>query len=229
MKIPNNWKRTVEDATVKLCDKGGQGVVVPGGYLVTAAHCVPWDGNGRMALGDPCIVSVRTKSNAQFRVAVAACDPVTDIAVLGAMDDQRCPSEAEAFESWRETVTPIAISTMIPGVDESCQVHVLTHSGEWLIASVTQYGDPAGLPNGSIWIKPEAEIKGGTSGSPVVNDHGELVGIVSQSHMSGGSPVEESPMPVVHLAVPRWVLDQMLDSSGKRRRRLAKARALGRM
>ena len=42
----------VEKATVRLTGKGGQGVLVPGGLIVTAAHCVNWYLEGGMAMGD---------------------------------------------------------------------------------------------------------------------------------------------------------------------------------
>lgn len=56
---------------------GGQGVLVPGGFVLTATHCIPWDGNGRMALGDVYPVTVVTHDGRQFRLGVACCDPVS--------------------------------------------------------------------------------------------------------------------------------------------------------
>jgi hypothetical protein len=38
-------------ATVQLPTKGGQGVLVPGGFVLTAAHCIDWSLDGGMALG----------------------------------------------------------------------------------------------------------------------------------------------------------------------------------
>ena len=51
-----------------------------------------------------------------------------------------------------------------------------------------------------IWIKGDEPIKGGTSGSGVFNEKGELVGIVSRTSeqdFSGGAP---RPL----LALPVW-------------------------
>jgi hypothetical protein len=42
----------IEAATVRLSDTEGQGVFIPGKFILAAAHCVEWDGEGRMALGE---------------------------------------------------------------------------------------------------------------------------------------------------------------------------------
>ncbi len=45
-------KAKVARATVRFAKQGGQGVIVPGGLIVTAAHVITWVGTGGMALGD---------------------------------------------------------------------------------------------------------------------------------------------------------------------------------
>ena len=45
-------RRRVERATVRLVERGGQGVLVPGGFILTATHCINWCGTGMMALGE---------------------------------------------------------------------------------------------------------------------------------------------------------------------------------
>lgn len=47
-------------ATVRLLGKGGQGVLVPGKLILTAAHCVTWDADGGMVLGDHYIEDITT-------------------------------------------------------------------------------------------------------------------------------------------------------------------------
>ena len=53
-------KKRVEKATVKLISKGGQGILVPGGFIITAAHCVDFDCGGSMALGEYFIEEIET-------------------------------------------------------------------------------------------------------------------------------------------------------------------------
>jgi hypothetical protein len=62
-------------ATVKLTAKGGQGILVPGGYIITAAHCVEYYGSGGMTLGEHILESVKTADGVEFRVSPVAVHP----------------------------------------------------------------------------------------------------------------------------------------------------------
>lgn len=42
----------VANATVRISGLVGQGVLVPGGFILTATHCIQWNGEGGWALGD---------------------------------------------------------------------------------------------------------------------------------------------------------------------------------
>ena len=57
----------------------------------------------------------------------------------------------------------------------------------------------------SLKVKADEEIEGGTSGGPIIDDSGDLVGIVSV--MSLGNEVDgcEGSAPRPHLALPVWV------------------------
>ena len=69
-KKSTKWLERVAQATVKLPKKGGQGVMVPGGYVITAAHCIGWAGDGEMVLGDFFIEDVETTEGVKFRMQV---------------------------------------------------------------------------------------------------------------------------------------------------------------
>lgn len=69
------WKARVENATLRMEALGGLGVLVPGGFVLTATHCIQWSGTGGMALGDASPEPVRTPDGTQFRLGLAACDP----------------------------------------------------------------------------------------------------------------------------------------------------------
>ena len=49
------FKERVAAATVRICGTKSQGVLVPGGYILTAAHCINWEGTGSMTLGSDCV------------------------------------------------------------------------------------------------------------------------------------------------------------------------------
>lgn len=188
--------------------KSGQGVLVPGGFILTAAHCIWWDGDGAMALGGHFLERISTKSGAQLFVNVMAAEPVADIAVLDTPDNQAFYEQADAFEAWCNETAAVPVSAQVLEIGESMPVHILTHKGTWIRGEITRYGLP-GLPCGMIYIKPEEPIEGGTSGGPVVDAYGRLVGLVS---WCGGDHCNQDVggmMPVAHLALPRWIWERI--------------------
>lgn len=98
-------------------------------------------------------------------------------------------------------------------VRESCAVFVLTHAGKWLSGTVTRYGVPHQPPGSRFALRCKG-IKGGTSGGPVVTGDGRLLGVISWS----GTNRDDSSIPVAHLALPFWVLEQI--RAGDNRRKL---------
>jgi hypothetical protein len=93
-------KTRTENATVWFLQLGGQGVLVPGGFILTAAHCINYDGTGRMALGDHFIETIRARDGSMYKVRPAAVEPVLDIAALEELDNQMFPDEHRAFQSF---------------------------------------------------------------------------------------------------------------------------------
>jgi len=200
--IKSKLKARVIEATVWIEGSGGQGVVVPGTFILTATHCIKWNGQGAMALGDYFIEDITTKSGTKLRVRPLAADPVSDLAVLGPLDEQEFSHEYDAFEAWCNVTESVIVRTKTPRVGGLIPVHVLTHEGVRITGRVTCYGRGA---SGVMWIETDERIKGGTSGGPVVDSNGQLVGVVSHS----GEPPEHGKsggmLPIASLALPVWV------------------------
>jgi hypothetical protein len=186
----------VVNATVHLDRKGGQGVLVPRGFILTAAHCIKWSGTGRMALGDPYIESVTTKSGARFRVVVYAVDPVSDIAILGSLNCQ----DRDQFEQWYEATPAVPVASTTPR--SGAALHILTHRGKWVGAKTIKY-NPAGHLR-KLPIETDDRIRGGTSGGPVVDTSGRLIGVVSWFGEEPDGKKCTGDIPIARLALPGW-------------------------
>jgi len=210
-------RHMVENACVTLHhgELRGQGVLVGGQFILTAAHNVLYLLEQKydtplastlvgMALGDHRVVELET-SRGLLHVAPVAIEPVTDIAVLGALDDQMFFDECEAYEAWCEAVAPVPLCYEQFPFMTPVPVAVYTHRGLWLKGTAqqggpTSYGFEINMPEG---------IEGGTSGSPIVTAQGTLAGIVSQA---GGAEPDapekgrEGFAPRVHLTLPGWVV-----------------------
>ena len=198
----------IENATVKLVGKkGGQGVLVPGNLIVTAAHCVAYSTEGEMVLGDYFVEPIETASGAKLSVTPLVMEPCSDIAVLGALDDQACPEQCEAFYQWCERTTSVRISTQRLSNGEEIPIEIRTHKGGWIAGNASQFGIVEGR---SIWIGAKEQVEPGTSGSPIVNESGELVAIVSHTSLISESlPECSGSNPRPHLALPVWILKLM--------------------
>jgi len=191
------WKERTEAATVWLPDRRGRGVLVPGGFVLTAAHCVNSYNTGGMALGDHCLETVKPKRGPAFRLSVFAVEPVTDIAVLGEPDNQVFYDDAEAFEGFCEMTPAVPVHAEDLERDTAVRVHVLKRNGTWVHAMTSRRLHEA--PSHTwITLLRGAMLAGGDSGGPVVDGSGLLVGLVSQGLRDGS-------IPRPHRALPVWL------------------------
>ena len=94
---------------IKMPQRGGLGVLV-GDVILTAAHCVNYKTEGEMVLGDYFIEEIETWQG-KIKVTPIAVEPVRDIAVLGCLDEQEFPEEAEAFGQLCHETTPVKLAT----------------------------------------------------------------------------------------------------------------------
>ena len=98
-------------------------------------------------------------------------------------------------------VKPVSVSDQVFDHWKPYAVHILTHRGEWISARMVCYGLPGDLPCGSISLVTDQPIEGGTSGGPVVDRRGRLVGVVSWSNENERGELKVAGMPVVNLGV----------------------------
>jgi hypothetical protein len=232
-------QRIIETATVRLPRRGGQGVLVPGNLIVTAAHVIGWTSEGAMAYGDA-FPEVIEAGGRTLTVDVLAIEPCADIAALGALDGQGpFHEEAEAFEAWCEDTTPVQLyAEDLPLGDEPpprglprrvwrehapsrlVSAWILTHDKGWIAARVKQLGRAARC----LVVEADTLIEGGTSGGPVIAEDGRLLGVISTSGetWSPDTPADRRPasfsIPRPHIAAPVWAVAQMTGGMRAKRR-----------
>lgn len=192
--------RAVEKATVKLPEKGGQGVLVTGGVIMTAAHCIDCTCDGSMVLGDYFIIEIETTSQ-NLKVQPLAVEPISDIAILGSLDDQVFPEEDDKFMEFCRVTDPVPLYLKEFRPKQKMGIHIYTHEGTWVAGTVTAMKKDAN----KLCLEADDIIKGGTSGGPIVNDSGELVAVASLVSESNGDTKSSGMVPCPYLALPLWI------------------------
>jgi len=118
-------------------------------------------------------------------------DPVADIAVLGAPDDQALYEEAEAFDALIDNVPGLRISSNL--TDNGW---VLTLDREWVRIPLHVHSSLFGTSLSIGFTKP------GMSGSPILNNVGRAVGVIA----IGNGTEKQGPQPILSRNLPIWVL-----------------------
>lgn len=196
-------KSGIENATVKLTKKVGQGVLIPGGFILTAAHCVEWSLNDEMVLGDDFSEPITTKGGHKLNAVPYAVEPCKDIAVLGSPDQQARHRDAKAFEGFCEQTQPVPLCLDSFDPFEPVAVWILAHSGAW-ISAIAKH---CSMDSTDLYIDADEQIEGGTSGGPIVDSEGRLLGVVSWFSEAGERCDGNTFRP--QLALPVWVVKKI--------------------
>lgn len=160
-----------------------------------------------MALGDHFVLRVEAGRHT-FRLGVVAVEPVADIAVLGPPDSQVFCDDAEAFEDHSAATPAVRVCAKDFAPRTPTRAHLLNLNGMW-IECVAREGrvTPGRATPPIAWLTGgRHKIEGGMSGGPVLNDGGELVGLVSFSSEEWD---HDGAMPRPHRALPLWVWQHM--------------------
>jgi hypothetical protein len=172
--------------------------------VVTAAHCLP-----HLPPVPPAYNYERTYKDllgnlhGPNRKVWAEClfaDPVGDIAVLGGPSTLELSDEADAYDALADERPAIQF-----GKARSGRGWILALSGDRWIETTLNVRSTIWGP--SLVVGP---TEGGMSGSPIVNDAGRAVGIVSQGRETegkdGARKNEDAAQPILTLNLPGWLL-----------------------
>jgi Trypsin-like peptidase domain len=175
--------------------------------IVTAAHCLP-----NMPPGQPSFPHERTypsllgalggSCDGSRNRVWAEClfvDPISDVAILGCPDEQELGDEADAYHALVDGVPVARI-----GKASSARGWLLALSGDhWVPTALELFSTCWGT---QLKTRP---TEAGMSGSPILNDAGRAVGIVS----TGSATVEDGvrnedagPQPILAHTLPGWLL-----------------------
>jgi hypothetical protein len=199
----------------------GRGFIIAGdkriadggkGYLITAAHCLP-------SLPPPHLARYLHEETYPRLIGplgtdpsiAAACvfvDPIADIAVLGAPDDQALSDEHTLYQALLSALPPFDIAVpplrsrlRMPALDASeppafpllgevfFPAHLMSLDGQWIDCNVRRLSGPLG-------IEPKELVKSGMSGSPLISATGAALGVISTSNWAS----------VLADGLPGWLL-----------------------
>jgi hypothetical protein len=207
-RIPDGLRSQVELATVSL--KGGRGFLVAGNNILTAAHCieaVDYSAAAAARAGyDEVFEIVETKMR-RYTLSVSALEPFADIAMLSGSAAPQLPFENnELFWSFTEETDPLRLCTEEFELFEPFPVYVFTHEGDWIAgrAKLSALG-----PRAFLLIEFDEDINEGSSGSPIVNGEGQVVGVLST--LRGTLVIAPRP----HQVLPVWAVRKITNAENE--------------
>ena len=171
----------------------GSGVLIdPRGYLLTNAHVI--DGAEQ--------IEIRLCDERSYRAEVIGADDSTDVAVLKIEGDEPFPT-ARLGDSQALRVGEWAIAIGNPfGLDRTLTVGVISAKGRSDVG-IEEYED---------FIQTDASINPGNSGGPLLNIHGEVIGINTAIVASGQGIGFAIP-----IAMAQAIAEQLIETGEVRR------------
>ena len=226
----------IDACVVEIPGIKGKGVIVSDYIVITAAHCLVYKGDIPHEEQRALIKIEEVNYELQFM----AFDPIADIAALTFDHDT-----AEGFTDYCDNHSPVNIdflTSQIPEVSsksfsidsahcDPVPVWVRSHEDQWIAGELNLTKKLPNQPkHPTALVKTKTPILGGASGGPVLNQKGELLGVVSQStrHSSEPSALNDLYLPNTDgggtevtiafpsQALPKWLSEQIHNIQAKR-------------
>jgi Trypsin-like peptidase domain len=177
-------------AVIRVGAKGGRGFIVSPGedederYVITAAHCLPRSrypspglANSATELTFPNFLGQLSQKRLTIWAELYAINLCDDFAVLRAPDNQALSDQFEQYEKFTEapitiSASPDALAPHLWENNPGKPAWMLSLDGEW---------QPCVVYNGGrfLTLKTEHKIEDGMSGSPIIDDRGAAIGVIS--------------------------------------------------
>ena len=214
-------------AVVRVAD--GRGFLIeiddePHPVVVTASHCLPQLPEPLGPAIYPDVISAIGKKP----TIAAECyfvDPIADVALLGCIAPDVEATSAAAYERFVEGRARFSIgeaSDVDLSLDDlsaqSEPAWVLSLSGRWSACRCMAFGGPLCLEDVRVGIRP------GMSGSPILNDHGEAVGVICIGHGPDGSSPDSNGNPRLTHHLPGRIVSAVPSIARHRKRQRARVR-----
>ncbi len=175
--------------------------------VVTAAHCLPQlpPAHGAAHYWERTYKGLLGSLDGSKKDVWAEClfvDPVADIAILDCPDEQELDEHADAYHALIDSAPALRIGHVRTGCG-----WVLTLDGHWVRTTLYVF---SGMYRTSLSIGP---TKPGMSGSPILNEAGRAVGVVTlgeETVNSTGERQEEErqgPQAILAHNLPGWLLN----------------------
>ena len=197
---------SVANATVWFPKRKGQGVLMEGGTIVTAAHCLPLRWANKTGAGwsmeDHTYFDFITARGDDLKGAPVAVEAVADVAALVPPDGQTFPEGYSAYREWRKQTRPVKLFlARFSKFPAEFPVYIRTHKKTWIEGKATVFYDC----QNTISVESKYHIKRGTSGGPIITPAGELVSVVSCFTNNPGEKLQTGTHPLLRWALPAWI------------------------
>jgi len=196
------FRTKIENATVSIIETVSKGVLIKNNFILTAGHCVNLGLDGYMDAesAEDYSLGIHTWVGG-FRLTPMAIEPISDIAILGGLDDQEHDDEVELFEDFCRRTSPIKVSRDILEVNKKIRIFVFTHELKW----ISGYAFISSSYSNILILDMDEPLKKGTSGSGVFNENGEIVGIFKKASTDTNTGLATRP----RLTLPVWIARQI--------------------
>ena len=217
VQLPWGTRAEIEGATVRFKAKGGYGIFLWGGLVITSAQNISGqiqDSNS----GEKDVLEIVQTPFGEINLKVLAVDPVSDIAALSSQIIDSLPDDTDAFDKFYSKIAQIDVYTK--PLKTVTPAFLLTQSKTWIAGQVFQFD----RNSNDLLFKFFDPIEPVTSGSPIVSTSGELFGVFSNTSVINGKSIDNhlvsfSKIARPHLSLPVWVADLFIPYAPKTRRK----------